>query len=358
MTAAVLIVISSTDRRGAEIEGMTLAHQLTERGTPAQVVALCQGLSPRGLPIEALGSRALSAQTLKHLRKKALESSVVIAYGSTTLPACAFALLGTRRRFVYRSIGDPGEWSRGRVHRLRTSVLFHRACHVVALWPGAARSIESLYRLDESGVAVIPNARDPEFFRPPSDQERAQARRDLGIGERPTIAIIGSLSAEKRVSLLLQTMPLLPHVDLIVVGDGPLRGDLEQSARSTLGDRCRFLGSVDDVRSVLWAVDLVAMTSRTEGLPGVLIEASMCGVASVTTDVGGIRESFRESESVSLVAADVSPADLAEAIDQVLASRRRSNITERSFTENAFNERFTWQHVVAEWESIIRMTAR
>jgi glycosyltransferase involved in cell wall biosynthesis len=52
----------------------------------------------------------------------------------------------------------------------------------------------------------------------------------------------------------------------------------------------QFLGTVADIVAVLHATDVIALTSRTEGLPGSLIEAGLCGVPAVATDVGGVRD--------------------------------------------------------------------
>ena len=107
------MVISSTARRGAELEGVALAEQLRAAGRPADVVALAAG---GALEVPVLGRRPLGISTLRALRRRARHRRVVIAYGSSTLPACATALAGTGVPFVYRSIGDPAAWVRGRVH--------------------------------------------------------------------------------------------------------------------------------------------------------------------------------------------------------------------------------------------------
>ena len=91
----VLIVVTSTDRRGAEVEGSQLAEELRVRGHVAKCVALAPGQSS-GLAVEALGPTARSPRTLRALRRRAHSSDVVVAYGSSTLPACAIALLGAR----------------------------------------------------------------------------------------------------------------------------------------------------------------------------------------------------------------------------------------------------------------------
>ena len=83
---------------------------------------------------------------------------------------------------------------------------------------------------------------------------------------------------------------------LLMAGDGPLRDELDQRARS-LGVRagtpaCRLLGPVSDSQRFLAAIDVLLLPSATEGIPGVLVEAALVGVPTVATDVGGVRDAL------------------------------------------------------------------
>ena len=61
----------------------------------------------RRIDVPLLGKKPLGWRTLRELRRRAKDVDVVIAYGSTTLPACAISMLGLSTPFLYRSIGDP-----------------------------------------------------------------------------------------------------------------------------------------------------------------------------------------------------------------------------------------------------------
>jgi L-malate glycosyltransferase len=80
----------------------------------------------------------------------------------------------------------------------------------------------------------------------------------------------------------------LPDVDLVMVGDGPLRTELEDLTR-TLGiaDRVKFLGIRKDVATVLRACDVFALTSVSEAASLTLLEAMASGLPVVVSDVGG-----------------------------------------------------------------------
>ena len=75
----------------------------------------------------------------------------------------------------------------------------------------------------------------------------------------------------------------LEHVHLLVVGDGPERADVGEHAQDVLGERATFAGTLDDVVPAYRAIDVLLVTSRTEGMPGVVLEASMSGVPVVAT---------------------------------------------------------------------------
>lgn len=342
----VLVVLTSNARRGAEIEGSELARQLRKVGIDAEAVCLAPATASSVLDVRALGSRPLGLATLRALRRHARESNVVIAYGSSTLPACALALLGSSVPFVYRSIGDPSAWVRGRLHRWRTGWLIRRSTHIVALWPGAASSIEQLYGVDEGRISVIPNARSSDDFRPPSANERDAARSQFGLPTDATVVgCIGSISAEKRVNLAVDAIARLDGVHLLVVGDGPDRAEVETYARRALGERVTFTGVLADVTAAYWAIDALLLTSRTEGMPGVVLEATLTHMPVVATDVGAVRSMFDRGIEGEVLNVDASAAELSSGIDRVLHARTGSAQPLGGF--------FDWPVVVCAWNEIL-----
>ena len=100
----------------------------------------------------------------------------------------------------------------------------------------------------------------------------------------PPIAFIGTLSGEKRIDLAIAAIAKLPDHVLVVAGDGPLRHEAERQAAAEAPGRVMFLGEVRDVIPILHAVDAVVITSEAEGMPGVAIEAALCGLPVVATD--------------------------------------------------------------------------
>jgi glycosyltransferase involved in cell wall biosynthesis len=287
----VLQVITSTDRRGAEVFAVDLGEALTRRGRRVRTVALTPGETPGGLDVPTLGGHRLGPGTLAALRVEARAARLVIAHGSTTLPACALATLGAGVPFVYRNIGDPAHWARGRGRRLRASLLLRRARAVVALSPGTARTLVDRYRVQPSRVRVIPTGSPASRFQPADEGGRLRGRETFGLTRTQKVVLyLGALSSEKNVGLAIEALARLPGVHLLVVGDGPQRRALELLAREVAPARVLFAGATEDPARALAAADVLVLPSSTEGLPAVLIEAGLSLVPVVATDVGFVRD--------------------------------------------------------------------
>ena len=288
-----LHVVVSTQRRGAEVFADDLVTELRRRDVPADLVALA-----------ALGRRPLDRSTLLALRRAGAASSVVVAHGSRTLPACTLALAGTGTPFVYRSIGDPRAWSDHGVRRARTALMLRRARIVVALWAGAAETMITRHGVPAERVRVVPNGVAAHRCPVPDDDARrsARARLDLPI-DAPVVAFVGSLTTEKRVEHAIDAVARDDELHLLVVGDGPRRGELAAHAARVAPRRVHFAGVQPDIAPILAAADAVVLTSRTEGMPGVLIEAGLAARPTVAYDVGGVAEVVVDGETGLLVPA-------------------------------------------------------
>jgi glycosyltransferase involved in cell wall biosynthesis len=132
--------------------------------------------------------------------------------------------------------------------------------------------------------------------------ERSVARAALGLPpEGPLVGIVGRLAAIKDHGTFLAMAAKLAaartDVSFVVAGDGALRESLEDSARSLLGNRIRFIGWATDLSLLYGALDVVVLTSRNEGTPVALIEAGAAGRPVVATDVGGVAEVVRDGTS-------------------------------------------------------------
>lgn len=342
-----LHVVTSTDRRGAEVFGTQLGDALGGLGWDTRTVALAPGRTVPRLDLPVLGDRPLAPATLAALRRAAA-GSLVVAHGSTTLPACALAAAGVAP-FVYRNIGDPGYWAGPRYRRTRVGLLLRRARAVVALSERMAGVLARSFGVRPDRLAVIPNGVPSAAFPPTDGTRRAAARAAIGIeAAGPVIVYVGALRAEKDVGAAVEAAGHLDGATLVVAGDGPDRAVLERLAAQRAPGRVHFLGVVESSSDVLAAADVVVLPSRTEGLPGVLIEAAFTGVPAVATRVGAVDEVVVDGATGILVEAGDRLA-LAGALEAVLADPLAMGERARAHCL----ARFDLDVVAASWDRLL-----
>lgn len=177
--------------------------------------------------------------------------------------------------------------------------------------------------------AVIPLGFDLERFGN-AHRLRGELRRELGIpADAPVISTVGRLAPIKDHGLFFDAarhvLDGLPGAVFLVVGDGPLRGGLEEGARARgLGKNVIFLGWRSDLDRVYADSDLVALTSLNEGTPVSLIEAAASNRAIVATDVGGVSDVVKNGVS-GLLSRSRDPKEMAALVLGLLKDRPRSS---------------------------------
>jgi glycosyltransferase involved in cell wall biosynthesis len=158
---------------------------------------------------------------------------------------------------------------------------------------------------------------------------------------RPAIGIVGRLSHEKGVDVLLSALHQLrssgDECAVVVVGEGPERGRLEDFvAKNGLHDQVLFVGYVEGAGSLMSCFDLLVMPSRTEGLPITLLEAMAANVPVIASRVGQIGRVLEEGKCGLLIAPEDAGALAAgirrllqdNAYRESLATRARVRVTD------------------------------
>ena len=324
---AVLHLITTTARRGAETVAVGLNESLRSRGLAGRVVALVA--AEDGYDVPVLGARRLGASTLAALRREMRQARVVVAHGSTTLPASVLAGTGLQRPVLYRNIGDPRFWASSPVRRWRSSFMLRRVAGVVAITETAADRVHEVQGVSRSAITVVPTSVDETRFAPTDDVGRQQLRTAWGLRpDRPTVAVLGALSPEKGVGVAIEALAEIPEAQLLIAGDGPDRPTLEALATRRAPDRVIFAGATDRPEDVLAAADVLMLPSLTEGVPAVALEAGLAAVPVVASDVGFVADVVLDGVTGLLVPPE-EPAALAAGVRTALASRDRLGIAAR-----------------------------
>ncbi len=235
-----------------------------------------------------------------------------------------------------------GDW-RNRTYEWMQRLACRRRDAVVAV----ARPLAE--RLIASGIApermhVVRNAWSPTA----TAHTRATARQLLGLGpDQFVIGWVGRVSPEKGLDVMLEAFDLaaLDGAHLAIIGDGAARVALERRhpGGATDGGRSRsWHGRLPEASRFLPAFDVLAVSSRTEGSPMVLLEAMAAHVPVVAARVGGIPDIIGESDALLV------PAEDPEALAQAIAAVRRDPPAARRRADGA-NTRLQLEFDVRRW---------
>jgi glycosyltransferase involved in cell wall biosynthesis len=159
----------------------------------------------------------------------------------------------------------------------------------------SARALSRVDGFRGNRIRVIENGIAVEKYGPAPDQFALRVSLGLDPSKR-YLAHIARHHPVKDQAMLLRGFALaaLPDVELLMVGDGPLRPELEALARELgIAERVRFLGIRRDVADLLRASDAFALTSVSEAASLTLLEAMATGLPVVVTAVGGNPEIVR-----------------------------------------------------------------
>lgn len=318
------LMVNSLERGGTERQFVTLAHGLNSGAF--ELITGC--LARRGEFVDSLpgiaefspGNSLFKAKSIlaraslsRHLRKNRVAVAHAFDFYANLMlaPAARLAMVPVVVG-SHRQLGDLLT-----LNQFRAQNAAFRMCDKVVCNSRAAAE-----RLREAGVgedklAVIPNALPDEAF----------ARTAPALPPEPGILRVGMIArmndAVKNHPAFLRMAALLaakhPRVQYVLVGDGPLRGELEKLAADLgLADHVLFLGDRKDIAGVLASLDITVLPSRSESLSNVILESMAAGVPVVATDVGGNRELLSNGETGFLTPED--DAAIATAVEGLLVN--------------------------------------
>lgn len=193
----------------------------------------------------------------------------------------------------------------------------------------------------------------PPGIPPPRRHVQEEARRTFELGSDDlVVSYVARLTEVKRPDRFIEAASHLartnPRVRFLIAGEGPLLDRMKRDA-AILGERCYFLGWVEDVGQVYAASDLVMLTSDNEGMPVSLIEAAMCGVPAVSTNVGSANEVVLDGRTGLVTRRD--PVALADAANTLLSDDEKRIRFGRTARQHA-RERFSVERLVADTATV------
>ena len=318
-------LIPTVDRiGGAERQLIQLATRMAQRGWHVTVIALsgkgghaAEELSANNVSFLSLEMRKGLADLRGWNRLRRWITSAQPEILHSHLPHASLMARGIRLatplRVLVDTIHSPSTGSIARQIAYRLSSQLPNK--VTAVSRAAATPWTDKHMVDPSQLTVIPNGVDTSFWKPDSEfrnHPRPQSN------EKFRWLAVGRLDPVKDHATLLRAFALLPQAArLTIAGSGQLEEALHRLAIDlNIADRVFFLGFQSDVRQWMQQSDAFVLSSRWEGLPLALMEASAYELPSVFTETAGSRELLPDSPLPPVPIGD--PAALATAMQAMM----------------------------------------
>ncbi|WP_432454614.1 MULTISPECIES: glycosyltransferase family 4 protein [unclassified Agarivorans] len=342
-------VVSSLNMGGAErlvvnlsIEQKRLGHQVTVVSFGAKSDTYYTLLQTHGIAVQLVGGGLIArfTQSLKLL----LAADAINIHSTPIVRALAplFPMLYFKKTiFIVHGETSP------KLRLFKPAILF--AClfikHVVAVSESARRSLYRRFAVNTGRVGIIENG----------VQLAATCKHAPTGPELPLkVGAVGRLIPLKNFELLIESVAIINQTDsspieLHIFGDGPSLEDLKTLARDQ-GVTVNFHGIVLEQDEIYRHIDLLVISSNTEGLPMVLIEAMARGIPAISTRVGAIPSVIVDQQNGWLI--DVGNArQLQQALAQVIHSPGcLSTVGRQAYT--TVEHQFSIAAVAAKYQSL------
>jgi glycosyltransferase involved in cell wall biosynthesis len=345
--------------RGGERQALWLAHELARRGHESIVAArgkepLAERAREHGLEVIDCAPRSeIDLSAASRLRRAIRERKINIIHAHTAhaVATGAFATLGTSAALVVARRVDFALRN-----NLGTRWKYGRAAAIIAISNAVARVLET-GGISRDRIHVVPDGVDTHRNVVPATSEHLRA---LGIpAGAPLVVQVSQLVGHKDpvnfVRAVARLHECIPSAHALLVGDGPLRGDVEREVdRLGIHDVLHVAGYRTDADALLAAANVATLSSREEGMGSVLLDALVFGVPIAATKAGGIPEVVVDGES-GLLAAVGDPVALGDNIARLITDDALANRVKRSAVERAKGfsvERMTDQ-TMSVYESVL-----
>ncbi len=353
--------------------------ELRVGGVETHMIDLARGLKRKGYDplVVSFGGKLvekLEAEDVKHVRlpvhsknplvirkmigpmkKVLLENNVELVHAHSRVPAwiCYVALRMLKRRIPFLTTCH----STYSVHV--GSRVMNWSDNMIAVSEFVMKHMLDNFGTDPSLINVVHNGVSPTLYdesRTAELNRKYRAEFDIPDGAK-VVGMVASLTPRKGYVNFLgaagKIKDEIGNVFFIGVGGGPQREELEHKASELgLDDSFKFLGIRNDVRDMLPFFDVFVLSSWSEGLPYVILEAMCMRRPIVTTDVGGIPEAIKNRENGMLVKPgddDALAASIMEVIEDESLADMLGGAARRTVATS-----FTVEKMVDKTESIYK----
>lgn len=240
-----------------------------------------------------------------------------------------------------------------------------RVARVIAVSQGVARGLYAQQIFPDEKIRVIPNGISPaQIDNALKDFDRAELRRTLPGSAPLLVGTVGELSAVKgqeefvRAAATIIRREKFMNARFLIIGDDKSRGAemhtrLEKLiAEHQLQEHVLLLGHVSELTPLIASLDLYVSASRAEAFGLAMLEALMCGVATVATATDGAREIIEDGVTGKLV-----PVGVVDTLAHMILNLLRNDDERARLSERAREEtraRFSLERMVDATEKVYR----
>lgn len=319
-----LMMLNTFETGGSERQFVAVTSALSQNkfdirlGCVARIGPLLEGVGhvaefPLGGSFLSLRAQLSRVALARYLRSEKIRIAHSFDFYTNLLLLPTARLAGVRAVIgSHRQLGD-----------LLTSLQFRaqaiafRFCDRVVCNSKAAAGRLLEHGVPEHKIVIIPNGLGPEIFASPAPALPV-SRTTLRVG---MIARMNTRAKNHAIFLraAARIVSKFPNVEFLLVGDGPLRPELQALANELgISGQVLFLGDRRDIPELLASMDISVVPSTSESLSNAVLESMAAGVAVVATNVGGTPEVVSEGKTGLLVSPD-SEDTLANGIERFIA---------------------------------------
>jgi glycosyltransferase involved in cell wall biosynthesis len=335
---------------GTQRQTLELARRLDPARFQVEIWLLAAGeeMAPAarrsGIPLVRLGRQErVGPAALARLGRRLQNQDIAVLMPLTVVPNIWGRVLGRLARVPVIVGNCRGGGAPRRQHERWLWPLAH---HILCNSQALKLVLTDRCGVPEARLTTIPNGVDTDYFQPPASPSAGP----------PRVLSVARMVPDKDHETLLAAFRLttraIPAAELWLVGDGPGLAAVQERARQLgLSDRVKFLPPREDLRPLLHQASLLVLSSKTEALPNVILEAMAAGLPVVATGVGGVPELVVPGLTGWLV----NPGDalgLAAALGQVLADPDTRQAFGRAGRRRAQQE-FSLETMTRRYEAVL-----
>lgn len=208
------------------------------------------------------------------------------------------------------------------------------------------------FKISESKIKFIRLGADGQYFRSPTETEKKEVRRRLGLRERArVVSFVGRFEKIKRHEILIKAIAFLKRkgfeVDVLLCGEGSrINNVIQVSKEYGVSDLVHIMKWYPDIREILWASDCFILPSLEEGFAQVIVEAMLCGVVPIRTPTGGAYDQIQDGINGFII-----PFDDYETLAQKIKLLFENEVLREKMAESALataREKFTAEKMVRD----------